>query len=79
MPYSRAAEISPDMQKHISNIIPLMTAEAIGSYAELIRNARVIALDYSDALIDTFSAVRESVRKISSALVIVRIACSNGH
>lgn len=73
-----AAEISPDMQKHISNIIPLMTAEAIGSHTELIRNARVIALDYSDVPVNTFAMIREAVRKISPALVIVRIASATG-
>ena len=72
------SEISPDMQQHMQHIIPLMHPDAIGANTGLIKNARVIALEYSGALLENFAAVRESVRNISSALVIVRINAATG-
>ena len=73
-----ASEISPDMQRHMQHIIPLMAPDAIGANTALIQNARVIALEYSSELLDNFAAVRASVRNISSALVIVRINAATG-
>ncbi len=49
-----AEDITDDVQKHMKHIIPLMTAEQILSHAELIRHARVIAIEYSDALLKNF-------------------------
>ncbi len=73
-----SAEISPDMQRHMQHIIPLMTPDSIGANTALIQSARVIALEYSGALLENFAAVRRSVRNISSALVIVRINAATG-
>jgi ferredoxin len=73
-----AQDITDDVQKHMANIIPLMSAEQVLSHAELIRHARVIALEYSDELLKNFMSIRESVRSLSAALVIVRIPAATG-
>ena len=73
-----AGDITEDVQKHMKHIIPLMSAESVLSHAELIRHARVIALDYSEGLAKNFAAIRESVKKLSPALVIVRMPAAPG-
>ncbi|MBN2106614.1 MAG: alpha-hydroxy-acid oxidizing protein [Deltaproteobacteria bacterium] len=73
-----AENITDDVQKNMQHIIPLMSAEQVLFHAELIRHARVIAIDYSDALLKNFCSIRESVRNLSPALVIVRIPASSG-
>jgi ferredoxin len=73
-----AEDVTDDVQKYMMHIIPLMSSESILSHAELIRHARVIALDYSDALVKNFTSIRESVKNLSPALVIVRIPAATG-
>ncbi len=65
--------ITDDVRKHMKHIVPLMGAGQVLAHAELIRHARVVALEYSDELAKNFASIRESVRNLSRALVIVRI------
>lgn len=73
-----AADISPVVKKYMRNIIPLLSAEAICRHQDVIKDARIVAIEYSDNLVNNFRAIRDAVRKISSALVIVRIEAVPG-
>jgi ferredoxin len=73
-----AADISADVKKYMQNIIPLLPADAINQHQALLQDARVVAIDYSDNLLNNFSAIRESIKKISAAVTIVRIAAAPG-
>jgi ferredoxin len=73
-----AEVITDDMRQYMMHIIPLMSPGEIMSHAGLIRQARVIALEYGDALMKNFASIRESIKNLSPALVIVRIPASSG-
>ncbi len=68
-----AAEISPDMEKYIKNVIPLVSHKEIDQYRLLLERARLVAVEYTEELLNSFPSVRERIKKISKALTIVRI------
>ncbi len=68
-----AAGISPEIEKYIPNIIPLVSHKEIERHRALLEKVRLVALEYSGDLLNSFSSIREQIRKISKALTIVRI------
>ena len=67
-----------EFNKFLNNIIPLVSADALSTHQEIIKNARILAIEYTSDLLNNFSAIRESIKKITSALTIVRIAAVPG-
>lgn len=68
-----ADAIGPDVEKQITNIIPLCTYQEIDRYEGLIKKARVVALKYSDEVAGNLPAVQEKVRRICKALTVIRV------
>ena len=68
-----AADITADYDKYINNIIPWVTADQISTCADLLKKARLITVDYSDLQINGFTKLNEKIKKITPAMVIVRV------
>ncbi|MEN6373231.1 MAG: glutamate synthase-related protein [Smithella sp.] len=68
-----ANHISADAKKYSRNIIPLITAKEIDKHQALIKNARIVALEYTEDLLNAFPALKDKIKKISNALTIIRV------
>ena len=66
-------DITSDRKKYIQNIIPLISHKEIDKHQELIKNARIVAIEYTDELLSDFAAAKDKIKKISNALTIIRI------
>jgi len=68
-----AENISTDLKKYIKSIIPLISHKEIDKHSTLIKNARMVALDYTEELLGNLKALQDKIKKISSALTIIRV------
>jgi len=68
-----ANHIPADAKKYGTNIIPLVTAKEIDKHQALIKNARIVALEYTEDLLNTFPALKDKIKKINNALTIIRV------
>lgn len=68
-----AAEVTGELEKYSAAIIPHFTAAEIDNYQALIKKSRLVAVEYSSKLLKDFPAWQEKIKKISNAVVIVRI------
>ena len=73
-----AADIAGDIRKYSNNIIPLVSHGKITVHQNLISAARLVAIEYAAALLNDFSSVKESIKKMSQAVTIVRIPAMTG-
>jgi ferredoxin len=67
------ADITADCEKHSDNIIPRLTVAEIDGHKDMIKKARIVSIEYNDALLKTFTVIKEKIKKISQALIIVRV------
>ena len=68
-----AGDITPDRKKYIQNIIPLISHKEIEKHQGLIKNTRIVAIEYTDELLGDFAAKKNKIKKVSNALTIIRI------
>jgi ferredoxin len=66
-------DIAADIKKYIKNIIPLISPEEIDKHQGLIKNARIVAFEYTENISSTFPALKDKIKKICNALTIVRV------
>jgi ferredoxin len=68
-----AADITADFEKYIDNIIPRFSTVEIDVHKEIIKKARMVSVEYDDALSKNLAVIREKIKKISHALLIIRV------
>jgi ferredoxin len=68
-----AADITAEFEKHSDNIIPRVTAAEIDAHKEIIKKARIVSIEYDDALLKNFAVTKDKIKKIGHALTIVRL------
>ena len=68
-----AADIAPELEQYAQSVIPLVSHKEIGQYSALLKNARFVAVEYTDDLLNNFAAVKEQLKKAGNVLTIVRI------
>ena len=68
-----AADITADFEKYIDNIIPRFSTAEIDLHKEMIKKARIVSVEYDDALLKNIAIIREKIKKISHALLIIRV------
>ena len=73
-----AADITADIKKYANSIIPLVSHEKITACQTMISSARLVAIEYAPALLYDFGSVKESIKKMSQAVTIVRIPAMTG-
>ena len=73
-----AADIKPELETYSANIIPFITEGEIDKYADILKNARLVAIDYTDALPDKLAAIKERIKNISNAVTIIRVPAISG-
>jgi ferredoxin len=68
-----AADLTGDFEKHIEYIIPRLTAAEIEKYKSIIEKARIVSIEYDEALLNNLARLREKMKKVSRALTIIRV------
>ncbi|MGE5405098.1 MAG: 4Fe-4S dicluster domain-containing protein, partial [Candidatus Saccharibacteria bacterium] len=69
----QAADIKPELAKYSESIIPFITEGEVDKYADILKNARLVAIDYNDDLPDKLAAIKERIKNISNAVTIIRV------
>jgi ferredoxin len=67
------ADITAEFEKHSDYIIPRVTAAEIDAHKEIIKKARIVSIEYDDALLKNFTVVKDKIKKLGHALTIVRL------
>jgi ferredoxin len=73
-----AFEITPDVMKYSSNIIPCVRHKEIDTHQDVIEKARIVAIEYSHDVLSNFSGLMEKIKKFNQALTIIRVPAVNG-
>ncbi|NTW07515.1 MAG: hypothetical protein HGA29_06695, partial [Syntrophaceae bacterium] len=68
-----ANHIPADAKKYSKNIIPLIAAKEIDKHQSLIKGARIVALEYTEDLLGTFSALKDKIKKTGNVLTLIRV------
>jgi ferredoxin len=68
-----AADITSDVEKYRDNIIPCLAPTEIDTHKAVLKKARLVAIEYSDAVLNDFPGLKEKIKKLSNALTIIRI------
>jgi ferredoxin len=68
-----ANEIGADMKKYVKSIIPLISSEEIDKQQGVIKNARLVAFEYTEKVLSSLPELKDKIKKISNALTIVRV------
>jgi ferredoxin len=71
-----AGDITPDFEKHSRHIIPCIQHKEIDRHQSVIKKARLVAVEYSDALLGELPRVQEAIKSIGNALTIIRVPAS---
>jgi ferredoxin len=67
------AQITPEVGKYSFNVIPVISAADIDKNEAFIKKARLVAIEYSDEVLKDFPRIKERIKKVSSAITIIRI------
>ncbi len=73
-----ADRITQEIEKYSGNIIPRCTHEEIGKYKALLKKARLVAVEYSDAMLNDLPDLIEKIKKINQAITIIRVPAVKG-
>ncbi len=58
-----AAEITPEVEKYSNNIIPCIAHKEIDTHEAILKKARLVAIEYSDAVLNDFPGLNEENQK----------------
>ena len=67
------ADITADFEKYCNNIIPRLAVTEIDGYKDIIKQSRMVSIEYDDALLKNFASIKEKIKKISHAVLIIRV------
>jgi ferredoxin len=68
-----AAAITPEVEKYRDSIIPLLSPSEIDAHKAALKKARLVAIEYSDAVLKDLPGLMGKIKKLSNALVIIRV------
>jgi hypothetical protein len=68
-----ASEITLGFEKHIGNIIPCITPTEIDRYEAILEKARLVAIKYSDTLLNDLPGLIVKIKKLNQAITIIRV------
>jgi ferredoxin len=68
-----AADITSEVEEYRDNIIPCLAATEIDTHKAVINKARLVAIEYSDAVLNDLPGLKEEIKKLSDALTVIRV------
>jgi len=73
-----AADFKPEMATYSESIIPLISEDEIEKYADILKKACLVSIDYTENLADKLAAIKERIKNISNAVTIIRVPAISG-
>jgi glutamate synthase domain-containing protein 2 len=73
-----AADITPDLEKYRDSIIPFLVVAEIDAHKAALKKSRLVAIEYSDAVQKDLPGLMSKIKKLSKALVIIRVPAVQG-
>jgi ferredoxin len=73
-----AVYITPDVEKYIETVIPYISHSDLDFHQALLKKTRLVAMKYTDELLNDFVSIKEKIKKMSRALTIVRVPAVKG-
>jgi ferredoxin len=73
-----AVYITPEVEKYIGNVIPFIPHRDLEFHQALLKRVRLVAMNYTDELLNDFESVKGRIQKMGRALAIVRIPAAKG-
>jgi Pyruvate/2-oxoacid:ferredoxin oxidoreductase delta subunit len=67
------ADITVDFKTLIKSIIPYLSHKDIDQHEAILKKAQLVAIEYTDELLNDLPAVKEKIKKIGKALTIIRV------
>lgn len=67
------ADITSEVEECCDNIIPCLSATEIDTHKAVLKKARLVAIEYSDAVLNDLPGLKEKIKKFSDALTIIRL------
>jgi ferredoxin len=71
-------EITAETDKYVGNLIPCVKHNEIDKHQSVLKKVRLVAIEYCDAMLNDFASLKEKIKKISPALIIIRIPAVDG-
>ena len=68
-----AADITPEFEKYGDSIIPCLAPTEIDTHKAVLKEARLVSIEYSDVVLNDLPGLKERIRRFSNAPVIIRI------
>ncbi len=68
-----AADVASDFGDYRQNIIPCLEAAEIGAYQDTVGKARLVTIEYGDAVLNDLPGVMKEVRRLGHIPTIIRI------
>ncbi len=72
------ADITPGLEKYSNNIIPYLTPDEIETHEAIIKKARLVAIEYSEAMRNDLPVLQGKIKKLSQAGTIIRVPAMKG-
>jgi ferredoxin len=73
-----AADITPEVEKYVDNIIPCLAPTEIDTHKAVLKKVRLVSIEYSDAVLNDFPGLKGKIKKLSDALTIIRVPAVKG-
>jgi hypothetical protein len=71
-----AADITPEFDKYSGSIVPLLTPKEIDKYRDIIKKSRLVAIEYSNAVLKDLPGLQEKFKKLNNAIIIIRVTAA---
>jgi ferredoxin len=68
-----AADVTSGFEEYRQNIIPCLQATELGTHQDAVRKARLVALEYSDVVLNDLPGLLEDVKRLGRVLTIIRV------
>ncbi len=73
-----AARIEAGLEQYANNIVPCVTCTEIDKNEAIISLARLVAIEYSEAVLQDYQALKQKIKKLGRAITIVRVPATRG-
>jgi len=72
------ADIPSEVADHQGHIVPRLAVTEVDAHRSALAKARLVAVEYSDALLNDLPGLAQDIRKAGNALMIIRIPAVRG-
>ena len=72
----KADDIKSDLTHYSNNIIPLLSHQDIDNRVKVIKNSRIVEIEYAEELRSNYQTIIDNIKKINDTIISIRIPAS---